>query len=64
MIESDGGYGIFIVSAVGDGLDQCGLSCILKPDNCDLKFLGEELTLDPVEYFINESHHLILLCCP
>lgn len=58
MVESDGGNGILIVGAVSDGLDECGLACVLQSDDGDFQFLAEELALDPIQNFINKSHHL------
>lgn len=61
VIKSDGRYGVFIEGAISDGLDERGFACILQSDNGYFEFFAEELALDPVEYFINKSHHLIRL---
>ena len=52
VVETDGGYGVFVVDAISDGFDESGLACVLKTDDCYLKFFVEEPALDPVDYFI------------
>jgi hypothetical protein len=58
MVEPDGRNSIFVEGAISDSLDQGGFSCILKSDYCDFEFFVEELSLNPVKYFIKKSNHL------
>lgn len=57
MVEANGGDGILVISAISNGFYKGGLAGILKTHNCDLELLAEKLALDPIENFINKSHH-------
>jgi hypothetical protein len=57
VVESDGGDGIFVEGAVGDGLDEGSFACVLQSDYCDFEFLVEKLALDPIENLIEKSEH-------
>jgi hypothetical protein len=57
MIEADGWDCILVIGAISNGFYKGGLAGILKTHNCDLELLTEKLALDPIENFINKSHH-------
>lgn len=57
VIESDRRNGVLVEGAVGDGLDQRGLACVLQSDDGDLELFAEEGALDPVQNLIDKAQH-------
>ena len=57
VVESNGGNGVLIEGAVGDGLDECGLAGVLQSDDGDLELLAEEGALDPIQDLIDKAQH-------
>ena len=57
VIETDGGNGIFVESAVSDGFDEGSFAGVLQSDNCHFEFFVEKFAFDPIENFIEKSEH-------
>lgn len=57
MVEANGWDCILVIGAISNGFYKRGLAGILKTYNRDLELFAEKLALDPIENFINKSHH-------